>query len=154
MTEEFRPRTCYFCGEGTIAVRNVRGHELPYKDARAVRIEQDVEVPTCDICGEMLPDEAATGKLEKALSVSYASMRRRQLLEEIDRILAELDISQTELERILGVSPGYVSKIKTGRRTPEPVLFRFLHLLNSDPRAAVRSLAEVAPIDDIVSALT
>lgn len=59
-----------------------------------------------------------------------------------------------DLERLLGLSPGYVSKLLNGKRIAETPLYRFVHLLNANPQFGLRALADVAPIDDLLAAQT
>ncbi|HKP74711.1 MAG TPA: helix-turn-helix transcriptional regulator [Longimicrobiaceae bacterium] len=73
---------------------------------------------------------------------------------ELSRALAALKLTQVDLERLLGLSPGYVSKLLNGKRIAETPLYRFVHLLNANPQFGLRALADVAPIDDLLAAQT
>lgn len=142
---------CCFCGEGTIAPRNLRGAVLPYRDEREIPVEGDVFVPTCDACGESLLDEEASKALDAVLEPAYRRLRAERVQHELGSVLAALGITQGDLERLLGLSPGYVSKLIKGKRVAETPLYRFVHLLNADPQFGLRALADVAPIDDLVA---
>lgn len=144
--------TCYFCGEGTIEPRNLRGSALPYRDERAIPVEADVFVPTCDACGESLMDEETSAALDAALEPAYRRLRAERLRHELGRALSALRFTQGDLERLLGLSPGYVSKLIKGKRVAETPLYRFVHLLNANPQFGLRALADVAPIDDLLAA--
>ena len=141
---------CYFCGEGTIAPRNLRGSVLQYRDEREIPVEGDVFVPTCDACGESLLDDDTSRALDAVLEPAYRRLRGERLRHELGLALSALKITQGDLERLLGLSPGYVSKLLKGRRVAETTLYRFVHLLNANPQFGLRALAEVAPIDDLV----
>jgi len=142
---------CYFCGEGTIAPRNLRGSVVQYRDERGIPVEADVFVPTCDACGESLLDDATSAALDAALEPAYRRLRAERLQHELGLALSVLRITQGDLERLLGLSPGYVSKLLKGKRIAETSLYRFVHLLNANPRFGLRALAEVAPIDDLLA---
>lgn len=146
MLERSYSRTCFTCGEGTIALRNARGLRVPYKDEREVPIEVDVEVHLCDRCGEMLLDEDAALRLDAVQESTYRRLRVRRAAEAVEGICAALDVTQRELERLIGVSDGYVSKLLHGRRVPDATTLRLLHLIHADPHAAVRRIAEIAEI--------
>jgi hypothetical protein len=144
---------CYFCGEGTIAPRNLRGSVLQYRDERAIPVEADVFVPTCHACGESLLDDATSAALD-ALEPAYRRLRAEHLQHELGLALSALKITQGDLERLLGLSPGYVSKLLKGKRIAETSLYRFVHLLNANPQFGLRALADVAPIDDLLAGAT
>ena len=142
---------CYFCGEGTIAPRNLRGSVLQYRDEREIPVEGDVLVPTCDACGESLMDDEVSAALDAVLEPTYRRLRGERLRNELGRALSALRITQADLERLLGLSPGYVSKLIKGKRVAETSLYRFVHLLNANPQFGLRALADVAPIDDLLA---
>jgi DNA-binding transcriptional regulator YiaG len=146
MLERSYSRSCFTCGEGTIALRNARGLIIPYRDEREVPIDGDVEVHLCDRCGEMMLDEDAALRLDAAQEPAYRRIRVRRAAEAVQGICVALDITQRELERLIGVSDGYVSKLLHGRRVPDATTLRLLHLVRADPQAAVRRIAEIAEI--------
>ena len=143
---------CYFCGEGTIAPRNLRGSALQYRDEREIPVEDDVFVPTCDACGESLLDEESSAALDAVLEPTYRRLRAERVRDELSSVLEALGITQGDLERLLGLSPGYVSKLLKGKRVAETPLYRFVHLLNANPKFGLHALADVAPIDDLLAA--
>jgi hypothetical protein len=147
------PEPCFSCGVGTIALRNARGQVVGYKDERAVEIDRDVEVLLCDHCGEMLLNADSAARLDAVLEPGYRRLRVRRVLEEVAGIRAALDISQRDLERLIGVSDGYISKLRHGRRVPDATTLRLLHLINADPHAAVQRIAEIAAIGPVEQAV-
>ncbi|HEV7587662.1 MAG TPA: helix-turn-helix domain-containing protein [Longimicrobium sp.] len=146
--------SCYFCGEGIIAPRNLRGSVLQYRDEREIPVEADVFVPTCDVCGESLLDDDTSKALDAVLEPAYRRLRAERLQQELGLALSALKITQGDLERLLGLSPGYVSKLLKGKRVAETALYRFVHLLNANPQFGLRALADVAPIDDLLAGAT
>lgn len=144
---------CFSCDEGTIARRNARGQIIGYRDEREVPIEADVIVHLCDHCGEMLLNADAAARLDAVLEPSYRRLKVRRVMEAVEGIRAALDISQRDLERLIGVSDGYISKLLHGRRVPDATTLRLLHLIHADPHAAVRRISEIAEIGPVAQAV-
>ena len=74
---------CYFCGEGTIAPRNLRGSVLQYRDEREIPVEGDVFIPTCNACGESLLDDETSRALDAVLEPAYRHLRGERLRHEL-----------------------------------------------------------------------
>jgi len=144
---KFKARECPACQEGTIDMRNIRGLAVPFRDEPAVVIDEDLIVPRCDNCGEILLNEKLAAAYDAVAQQSYERQRITQQKEEIEKALSALRVNQSELETLLGVSQGYVSKLMRGEKVTSATTVRFLHVLSSDPPRAVRSLAEIASLD-------
>ena len=88
---------------------------------------------SCSSCGSEWINREVAEKLDAALSKAAAA-RRLQLVQES---LAELRprLQQQELERLLGLSGGYVSKVKHGKEDPSDYLVAAMLLLASRPEA-------------------
>jgi len=56
--------------------------------------------------------------------------------------LAAQRVTQRRIERLLGLSQGYLSKIRSGVSNPSPMLVGLLHLLASDPERRLREVEE------------
>ena len=152
MSKKAEAVRCWFCGEGTIEPRNLRGEVMAYRDERDIPVEGDVFVPTCNACGEQLLDDDTSTALDAVLEPTYRRLRAERQRHELCLALTALKITQVELERLLGLSPGYVSKLLKGKRIAETSLYRFVHLLNANPQFGLRALADIAPIDDLLAA--
>ena len=144
---ESKARVCPVCDEGTVESRNLRGVSVPFRDEPAVLIDEDLLVPQCDTCGEMLLNDRVAAVYDHVLQRLYERQRINQQKREIERALSALRVNQSELEALLGVSQGYVSKLLRGEKVTSATTVRFLHVLSSDPPMAVRSLAEIAPLN-------
>ncbi len=153
MNDQDWKRSCFSCDEGTIALGNARGLVARYRDEREVPIDVDLLVRLCDHCGEMLLDADAAARLDAVLEPSYRRLKVRRVMEEVEGIRAALGISQRDLERLIGVSDGYISKLLHGRRVPKATTLRLLHLIRADPHAAVRRIAEIAEIGPVAQAV-
>jgi transcriptional regulator with XRE-family HTH domain len=106
------------------------------------------------VCGESLLDDDTSKALDAVLEPAYRRLRAERLQQELGLALSALKITQGDLERLLGLSPGYVSKLLKGKRVAETALYRFVHLLNANPQFGLRALADVAPIDDLLAGAT
>ena len=104
-----------------------------------LEVPAHVVVPTCAKCGAEWIDEAAAKALDEALERVYESKLRTRLDAALEKILSE-EGSQARVERVLGVSPGYLSKLKLGRRSPSAEIVSALALVSASPK---RRLAEL-----------
>jgi hypothetical protein len=81
-------------------------------------------------------------ELDEALEKAYQSKLRERLDNAVDKILGE-QMSQTRVERALGLSPGYLSKLKQGRRNPSAELVVLLGLMSKAPQSRIAEAEEV-----------
>ena len=122
--------TCPGCGEGTLHAKSMKGVAFPHRQFDALTVDDDIKVPVCDTCeAEWVGEKEA-----KALHTSLERSLQRELQSRaswaIDRIRQWM--SQKELERLLGISPGLLSKLKAGKET-SPSLVATLMLLARGP---------------------
>jgi hypothetical protein len=54
---------------------NVAGMVMGHRDDRNVRIEDDLILPVCDVCGDMTFTEEQAAALDQALERSYQQKR-------------------------------------------------------------------------------
>ncbi|MBF5044749.1 hypothetical protein FGE12_20275 [Aggregicoccus sp. 17bor-14] len=122
--------TCLACGEGTIRPISRAGRTMRYRQLERLELPGDLALPTCDACGELWLDAEATEAAQRALAAEYGrqlSLRAEQAVETLRSTLPQRD-----LERLIGVSAGLLSKIKNGKET-SPTLTALLLLLASRP---------------------
>jgi DNA-binding transcriptional regulator YdaS (Cro superfamily) len=105
-----------------------------------LEIPAHVVVPTCQNCGATWIDEPTAAALDDALEVGYQKKLRERMDTALKVILTE-EKSQTRIEQLLGVSPGYLSKLKLGKRQPSAEIVSMLALVSKSPK---RRLAELA----------
>lgn len=128
MKRRERSARCFECG-GRVRLLAKPGRKMAYRNAPALPIPRALRLPTCDSCGEVYLDSAASRRLDDALESVY-----RDRLAEIARdALARLrgTISKQDLEASLGLSQGYLSKLP--RKPTSPILVSLLALLAEDP---------------------
>ena len=79
----------------------------------------------CDACGEIMQGPGDSEKIDQAVEESLRGYTRRL----IAKILERENCKQTELAARLGISPEYLSLLKTESKTPSFQTFNFLRTL-------------------------
>jgi hypothetical protein len=103
---------------------------MGYLQIPDLEIPADLPIPTCPACGEAWLGAVTTKRLEAALGTAY----RRELTLKAERAIETLraHIPQRNLEQLIGVSGGWLSKVKKGHETSAS-LTALLMLLAADP---------------------
>jgi len=83
-------------------------------------------------------DEKSTGALNKALDVAFRTELRARAAKAIEKITKQ--VTQRKLEGLLGLSHGYLSKLRSGDRDPSAELVSQLALISRDPGKRIREL--------------
>lgn len=139
------PPRCATCGKGHFLPTQVMGQAFRFRDEPAVVINEPLELPVCDVCGEMRLSVAMVDAFEAALERSYEAMRQAQTVQMVAQLKDKLRMRQSDIERVLGVSVGYASKALRGEKTLGPSTYRLLRVLSAAPRETLHALAEVDP---------
>ena len=129
---------CPSCGCKAVRPRCRHGRTVPYRVFRALQVPADVEIPACGKCKQEFVDVATFGAIRSRLEQAYRATLRRTIRELIRDISAY--VSQRRLELTLGLSQGYLSRLKTGGATPSPELVCTLALIAKDPRTRIAEL--------------
>ena len=128
---------CVECGTGTVRPVARAGRRTHYKMLDLV-LPANVKVPTCDHCGaEYLSDSSAAAE-DAALEPLYRAELRRRAQEALE--LLRPSVADAELELLLGLSRGYLSRLRAGRRDPSADLVALLTLLAKSPHRRVGEL--------------
>ncbi len=131
MSETFETFTCASCGEGRVKPLAARGRVMLYRNFPALSLPDDLLIPTCPKCGEQWLDDETLYKLDTALKQS-AREARSSISRQCISFLSEV-VNQRELEALLDLSPGYLSKVKHGQEAPSAPLTALLGLLATRP---------------------
>jgi len=137
------PATCAVCGTGKIELKRAKGRRTKFRNVE-LPVPETVEIPTCTNCGTEWIDAKAAGELDRALQEVYES----QLKDEAVRLIQELAqhaVPQNRVERILGLSQGYLSKVRSGVSRPSAMLVACLRLLSRDPDRRLEEIEEKRP---------
>jgi DNA-binding transcriptional regulator YiaG/ribosomal protein L40E len=138
MTHTTTKRLCGQCGARAVLGRAQAGRTAIYKNL-TLKIPAHVVVPTCGRCGAEWIDEPTARTLDDALEGAYQDALRERLDAAL-KIISGQEGNQSRVERLLGVSPGYLSKLKRGRRQPSAEIVSMLALVSKSPK---RRLAEL-----------
>lgn len=104
---------------------------MAFRNFAALELPESLAIPTCTNCGEEWLDAETTEALERSLA-DTASKALTSLSIEAIAVLAEHS-AQRDLEDLLDLSHGYLSKVKHGKEKPSALLAALLALLAKDP---------------------
>ncbi len=139
---EFR---CVECGEGKVRPLAKQGRQTRHK-TMMLEVPADLEIPTCGHCGAEWFDDATARAVDEALEGIYRHELRERVRAAIDTLTEH--VSQRKMERMLGLSHGYLSKLRNGSCDPSPELVGNLALLAHDPKRRIRELVEYWGVSD------
>ena len=134
MAKTFR---CLECGVGTVRPVARAGRRQRYKMVELV-LPAHVKVPTCDHCGAEYLSGASAADEDAALEPLYRAELRRRASQAIEQLRAH--VGEADLERLLGLSRGYLSRLRAGKRDPSADLVALLALLARSPRVRLGEL--------------
>ena len=120
---------CSRCSSGVVRSYARPGRTLPYKNSTAA-IPADFGIPTCRTCSAEFLSGPLLDSLSARLQTDYELGLRKRAAAAIHQVTNTL--SQRELERLLGLSQGYVSRLLTGMANPSAALVSLLALLADD----------------------
>lgn len=133
-------RRCYECGEGKIKPISREGRTERYK-TMTLPIPATIKIPTCGKCGTEWMDKKTASQIDQALEAIY-NERLHTLAAHAIATIIKLT-TQKELEELLGLSHGYVSKLRSGKQVASPTLAAQLVMIARDPLARLKELAEM-----------
>jgi hypothetical protein len=124
-----------------VRLRKRPGRTLAYRTLPALLLPEDVALPSCSRCKAEFLDKPAREVLAALLAGLYAAELRRRIQDAI-AALAPL-VSQRRLEALLGLSAGYLSRLKAGAGTPSPALVLLLQQLALEPISRLREMERI-----------
>jgi hypothetical protein len=130
---KFQERRCRECGQGTVRLVAEPGRRTTYRFLE-LDVPVHVAIPTCDHCGMEWHNDTTAEVFDEAMEQVF----RSELVTISHRALERIDaagVRQSDVERAIGLSPGYLSKIKRGERAPEPMLVAQLAVISMNPAA-------------------
>lgn len=122
---------CPACDVGLVVPVAMDGRSWRYRNIPDLPLPPDLAIPTCNHCGEWLIDFELAGRLDRALEPEFVRQLQQKTSEALE-LISESGIRQRELEPLLGLSAGYLSKIKRGKDS-SPQLVATLMLLATEP---------------------
>ena len=124
-----KARRCPLCEKGTVGPL-ASEEPMPFRHVAALRPAWPVPVPTCDRCHERFINTATAKALDEALEAALVTLNRSLAAAAIGR-LASVH-TERQWEKRLGLSPGYLSRLKAGKES-SVVLTTLLMLLSQSP---------------------
>ena len=144
---------CGVCGKGHFQQTDVQGRAFSYRDEPAIVLTFSFLVPACDVCGELRESQAHAESLDALLEVEYTA-KRIAATREMVALLVGNGWRQVEIEQVMALSTGYLSKAIRGEKTLATSTLRHLIHLALHPRQSLRDLAPLFPqVRDIELAL-
>lgn len=125
-------RLCPACGSGVIRPMVASGRAMGFKQVPGVELPADFPVPTCTVCGVQALDKKLLRKMDRALDAAYRDWLAGTAVDTL-QTLDSARVHQRELEIVLGLSPGYISKLKHRKETPSSPLVALLMLIAAAP---------------------
>lgn len=132
-------KRCPACEKGTVTPIPTQT-PMPYRHVTALRPAWPVNVPTCDQCREQFINTATARSLDAALEAALQSRQTQLLSDAIERLGTVR--TQRQWEKRLGLSPGYLSRLKTGK-DGSVVLTTLLGLLGQAPARQWRQVEDL-----------
>lgn len=145
MNPENKPTVCCRCGASAVVKSTGIDRTIPYRTLPALPLPSDLVIACCKRCKSLFPEQSAPDELRLRLQALYME----SLQSRIRTALAVLkqSISQRRLELLLGVSQGYLSRLKAGAGNPSSELVLLLALLSLDPARHLATLQQFWALD-------
>ena len=137
-------RPCGACGEGHFQQADVKGRAFAYRDERALVLRSSLVVPICDVCGELRESRAHADSLDMLLEAEYTAKRIAATKEMVATLISK-GWRQAEIEQVMALSAGYLSKALRGEKTLATSTLRHLIHVALHPRQSLRDLAPFYP---------
>jgi hypothetical protein len=116
-------KPCYACETGTVRLAQVHGRAFDYRDEVGLVVDEDIQLPVCDTCGEMPLNAAATKRLNVVLERLRAERKQSAVKRFIETVGREYPtVPRAAWEQALGLSPGYLSRLVSGNRLADTPL--------------------------------
>jgi len=125
------PKKCIRCGAKSVKPRTGVGRTTRFRTMPTMPIPSDLLIPACGRCKSEYLDEAKSAALIPQLQEAFLIDLRIRARVAVD-ILSH-HVSQRKLEQMIGLSQGYLSRLRAGASNPSPELIAHLAMLCQDP---------------------
>jgi len=99
-------------------------------------IPDDVPMLQCDRCGTEYADDETAEAVDRALKAVHDQRLRQMAIEAMD-VIEEAGVPAAVIEKLLGLSGSYLSRLRSSNRTPSPQLVLHLRKIALSPSAQV-----------------
>ena len=117
----------------------IAGRMTPFRNMSAVAVPSSLAIPTCGHCGNQWIDPKTAEALDEALQDAYAEALH-QRLEAALATITSAEVTQRRLEQVLGLSLGYLSRVRAKRGDASAQLVSTLVLIAEDPKRRLSAL--------------
>ena len=135
-------RKCPSCGIGEVHDVTRLGRRMHFRNIPDLEIPEHVSIPTCSNleCGEDWVNREVAARIDAAMAEAYQAT----VVSKVEVAIGKLKsvIPQRDLERLLGLSAGYISKLKSGKETSAPLVSTLMMLAES-PQQRIEELREL-----------
>jgi hypothetical protein len=107
---------CGKCGQREVSADAAPGRVATYR-RMTLEIPARLKIPTCRNCGTRWFDEVTAATLDDALEPIYQRRLKDRLQQDLG-VLIHRGLTEARIEEALGVSRGYLSRLRSGSRTP------------------------------------
>ena len=133
MTQPPQRPSCLRCGGHTVRPMQRPTRTVSYRVFPALPLPADLPIPTCSRCRAESVDLDTTQRLHALLPRLYQAELRRLAGQELRALSPH--ISQRQLELLVGLAQGYLSRLLAQAGNPSSPLVLLLGLLAKDPQA-------------------
>ncbi len=138
------PKSCATCGEGVFVLSDAKGLTFAYRDELDLELHESLMLQICNVCSESRLNAANTVALNEALARAYAALHREAATDAVTR-LTNVGWRQVEIEQVMALSSGYLSKALRGEKALSGSTLRHLIHVSRHPRRALNDLAPLYP---------
>ena len=138
MAQSSKAASCTQCGAHAVHPLVCSGRTTRYRNMTALAIPDDFSIPTCGRCRREEIDTETRAALMKVLAEEYKKALKRRVRRAINKLTPH--ITQRRLEILLGLSSGYLSRLRSGAGNPSPELVSNLALIAKDPQVRLLEL--------------
>ncbi|MHB1095961.1 MAG: hypothetical protein ACYC3F_07290 [Gemmatimonadaceae bacterium] len=143
---------CLSCRADAVTLQDIKGRAFDLRDEYDLVFDESLRLPVCGACGELHLRGTSLRRFSSVLERLHAAKKREAIesfVAVIDREFA--DVPRQSWEAILGISPGYLSRLLKGTRnltTPLEVLMRGVA---QEPAQALRFIAHSRRLPDALA---
>lgn len=125
------PSKCIRCGSRSVRERKGAGRTVRYKTMPTMELPPELGVPTCGRCQALYLERMSQAALERTLRDTYTQSLRDRVHIALDELRWHVSFRRLEIK--LGLSQGYLSRLRARAGNPSSELVCLLALLAIDP---------------------
>ena len=116
---------CSSCG-GRVTPRSGTGRFRSFRWGISLPIPDDVEIPTCERCGELYVSAEQAPELERRMQAVFKTWAADHVAKIIKVLALRHSVNQRQIARICDITPSHLSHILGAQKPPSITLIRLL----------------------------